>query len=365
MKEKILLIFGGRSVEHDISVITALQCMKNLPENYDFLPVYIDRDGLWWVADNMGNIEIYKNFSALAKNAHKVCILSGERTLLIEKHNKFVPFCHCMAVLNCCHGGIGEDGSLQGLLKCSQIPQSSSGVLSSALCMDKAFFKDVLKSHEIQTPNFVLLEKEDANKMAKKCKFPCVVKPANLGSSVGISLCKNAEQLKEALSLAFQFDNRVLVEDEVQNLREFNCACFCFKGKYFTSMVNEVKDKGELYTFKDKYLSTGASAHETESVLARKIKALTEKVYKLLNCFGVARVDFLYDSKSKEVYVNEVNTIPGSMAFYLFKDIPFKDLISCNIEQALLQAEEDSRLVKTFDSNALQIFEDVSVVAKK
>lgn len=365
MKEKVIIIFGGRSVEHDISVITAIQCMRNLPEGYEFLPVYIDRNGQWWVADNLENIEIYKNFSALAKNAHRASILAGENTLLIEKHKKYVPLCSCLGVLNCCHGGVGEDGSLQGLLRCSQIPQTSSLVLSSALCMDKAFFKDILKSHNIQTPKYLLLDQENAAKMQKKCKFPCVVKPANLGSSVGISLCKNAQELSDALALAFQFDSRVLVEDEVQNLREFNCACFCYKGRYFTSLANEVKDKGELYTFEDKYLSSASSSHEVESTLARKIKALAEKTYKLLNCSGVARVDFLYDAAAKEIYVNEINTIPGSLAFYLFKDIPFKELIACSIEQALLMAEEDKKLVKTFDSNALQIFEDVALMAKK
>ena len=134
MKEKLLIIFGGKSVEHDISIITALQAMKNLPEKCDSIVVYIDRDGLWWTAENMEDISIYKNFSKLAKKKSQVSILLGERKILAKKGFKWVESAKFFAVLNCCHGNLGEDGAIQGVFKCCEVAQSSPQVTSSAIC---------------------------------------------------------------------------------------------------------------------------------------------------------------------------------------------------------------------------------------
>ncbi len=359
MKENVLLIFGGKSVEHDISIITALQAMKNLPDTFEFLPLYIDRSGIWWVADNLGDIEIFQNFNRRAKNAHQVALLPGA-TLAKKKNGKFVPFVHAKAALNCCHGGCGEDGSVQGLLKMCGVPQSSCGVMASAVCMDKAIMKEICLAKSIPTPNFFVVKKEAYNleKTIKKCKFPLVVKPANLGSSIGISVCKNKQEFSEGMSLAFNFDRKVVVEELVQNLREFNCACFSFDGHLFVSNVNEVTGKGEIFSFEDKYLSSTTSARSVESVLAKKIGTLTEKVYDALDCTGIVRVDFLYDEKTKILYVNEVNTIPGSLAFYLFPDVAFKELISAALQECISRAKAEEGLISTFDSDALKIFEN-------
>ncbi len=367
MKEKVLVVFGGKSVEHDISIITAVQALGNLPEGFDFLPIYVDRSGVWWTADNLKDIEIYKNFYRKAQNARRVTFLLGERRLLIEKHGKFVPFVPVKTVMNCCHGNCGEDGAFQGIFKSCNVATTSCGVLSSALCMDKALMKDVLKANNIPSPEFFVIKKSefDTEKMLKKCKFPLVVKPANLGSSIGISVCKNKAEFEEAVALAFEFDQKVVVEKMVENLREFNCACFSFKGREFVSTVNEVTNKGEIFSFEDKYLAESGGGHGLESSLSKKVKALTEKVYKLFDCKGVVRVDFLYDQAAKALYVNEVNTIPGSMAFYLFKDISFKELFASIVEESIREFEEEKALIKTFSSDALLIFEKESKKIQK
>lgn len=364
MKKVVLIIFGGKSVEHDISVITAVQTMKNLPKKFLFLPVYIDKNSNWWIADNLMDIETFKNFKKFAKNKKEVVL--GKNTLFAKKRNKFVKHCQVLAVLNCCHGHFGEDGSLQGLLNACEIACTSCGVTSSALCMDKTLMKDVLKANEIPTAEYsYFFAEKNSIKLPKNLEFPVIVKPANLGSSIGISVCKNQTEYDEALELAFKFDKKVLVERLVQNLREFNCACFSITGQKFVSSVNEVKSESEIYSFEEKYLSSQSKNMSVDKKLSNKIKTLTEKVYDLFDCQGVVRVDFLYDCDTNTILVNEINTIPGSLAVYLFKDISAKEIVSALIEDAIQKFDDKKELISSFDSNAIEIYANFKPTSKK
>lgn len=371
MKEKVLVLFGGKSVEHDISIITALQALKNLPEEYDFLPIYIDKKGVWWVADNLDDIKIYKNFGKLAKKKRKVTVLLGQNTLLIEKSQKYSPFVNILSVLNCCHGRIGEDGCVSGVFKSSNTAISCCDVVSSAVCMDKTVMKDVLKANKIVSPDYIYFDKcsydhiKTLKEVKRKLDFPIVVKPANLGSSIGISVCNTESEFEDAVKLAFEFDKKVLVEKFVNNLREFNCACVQFKNETFTSSVNEVSLNENIFTFDQKYLSKKPKTASGCRFLTQKIKKETKKLYHLFGCAGVVRVDFLYDNKEKQLYVNEINTIPGSLAFYLFKDVPFKELIRCLVMQSLDNFEKGKKLLTNFESCALNVFEEVNSSCKK
>lgn len=373
MKKKILVLFGGKSVEHDISVITALQVLKNLPQQYDFLPVYMDKNGIWWTAENLNESETYVNFEKKAKKRKQITVILGQNEILAKKRNKFVHFCNFDGVLNCCHGNIGEDGSVQGVFKICNVFQTSSDLTSMAICMDKAYMKDILSANNINSPKYVYFNRcsYEHNKqkyikqLISKIGFPLIVKPANLGSSIGISVCKNQEKLEEALSIAFAFDEKVLIEKLVENLREFNCACFKYKGKKFASSVNEVKNKSEIYSFEDKYLSENAKNQETEKKLSRKIQKLTEEVYALFDCKGVVRVDFLFDEKSEQLFVNEINSIPGSLGFYLFKDIAFKEVVASILQEGEDVFLEQNKKLRSFESDALKIFNTVSKSLKK
>lgn len=373
MKEKIALLYGGVSVEHDISIITAIQTMKFLPAEYSYLPIYIDKEGLWWTGENLENVDIYQNFRRFAKKKKQVSLVLGKDELLVKKGGKFVHFCRISAVINCCHGHIGEDGCVQGVFDCCDIAQTSCDVTSSALCMDKVFMKDILFANSITSPKYFSMHKceyegakeEKHKQIEKRLSFPVIVKPANLGSSIGISICQNLEELSDALELAFEFDIKVLVEEVVQNLREFNCACFCFRGEYITSSVNEVKNKTNIFTFEDKYLTEHSKNKDADKKFAKKVKTLTEKVYKLFDCKGIVRVDFLFDEEEKVLYVNEINSIPGSLAFYLFKDVPFRDLLRAIIEESFSQRDNKRRLLKTFESDALKVFSETKIEAKK
>ncbi len=367
MKEVIL--FGGASVEHDISIITAVQTMWAIGKGV--LPIYVDRKGIWWTADNLDDVSVFENFEKKAKNKKKLTLLLGTNQLLQEKRGKFVKFDRISCVINCCHGRIGEDGCVQGLFKLCDICETSSNPTTMALCMDKTFMKDVFKANDIKSPAYVYFDKceyEQNTKLHKKIEkigFPLVVKPANLGSSIGISVCKNEKELSDAINLAFEFDRKVLIEEFVQNLKEFNCACFVYKSQLFTSSVVEVKNKKEIFSFEDKYLCEESTSCEAEKRLAKKVQILTEKIYKLLGCSGVVRVDFLYDAKQEVLYVNEVNAIPGSLSFYLFKGVPFKELLNSLVLQAKQEKIEDEKLLTTFESDALKIFKSAGEMRKK
>ncbi len=370
MKKKVLILFGGKSVEHDISIITALQTMAFLPEKYEYLAVYIDRSGTWWTADNMSDKKIYTDFDKRAKKKKKVSMELGHDVLLIEKKGKYIPFCRVLSVLNCCHGHIGEDGCVQGIFESCFTPQTSCKVASSALCMDKVFLKDVLRANGIATPDYFFVKSEEidnveVSKKTKRIGYPVVVKPARLGSSIGVCVCKDEIELFDAIKFAFEFDDKVLVEKKVENLREFNCACLMYKGNYFSSKVSEVELKGEIYSFENKYVDRNTKTCYAKKGVERKIKALTEKVYKIVGCSGVVRVDFLYDEKEKKLFLNEINTIPGSLAFYLFKDISFKQLLECLIEESVEERKQEEKLTKTFENNALDLFEKMDFVGKK
>lgn len=369
MREKVLILYGGPSVEHDISIITALQAMRFLPKKFDFLPIYIDRDGVWWTADNLKDTKIYQDFNVFAKRKKQVTLCIGKNLLLRRRGNKFVFLCEVLSVLNCCHGRIGEDGCLQGVCESCDIAYTSCDEKTSAICMDKVFVKDILEKNDIETAQYVWFDGdfdvEFAKKDVKILGYPVVVKPANLGSSIGISVCKTEDELEKAFSLAKEFDDKILVEKLVSPLREFNCACLFYKDNFFVSKVNEVSDKGEIYSFEDKYIQRSVQTKKVDKSFEKKIKKLTENVYKLLGCRGVVRVDFLFDDKEKKLYVNEINTIPGSLAFYLFENVKFSELIECLIDQSLEEKDRKSHKVTSFESGALKIFEAVKFVSKK
>ncbi len=365
MRKKCLVLFGGKSVEHDISIITALQAVKNLPKEFEPVLVYMDKNGIWWVGDNLSDIEIYKNFRKYAKNLKQVTMLLGERVLLCKKKNKFVHYCDIGVVLNCCHGRIGEDGCVSGIFNACDVAFSSSGVLSSAICMDKVVMKDILKANEIPTPEYVYFNRCTYDRAKVKLKFPVIVKPANLGSSIGISVCHNETEFADAVELAFSFDTKVLVEKLVENLREYNCACFAHHGDCILSHVAEVTNKGEIFSFEDKYISQSGRSREADKTLTKKIQTITQQVYRLFDCSGVVRVDFLYDEGAKTLYVNEINTIPGSLAFYLFKDLKFTEILSAILAQCEDDLEEGLALTTTFDSDALEFYEQAVDGLKK
>ena len=362
--EEIAVIFGGKSVEHDISVITGIQTIRFLKENYKCLPIYIDGNGTWWTGKNLDNPKIYQDFFKRAKSLKKITPIFGGGAFKVGLKRKKVYSC-----VVCCHGLNGEDGSVAGVLELCNLPYTSCGILSSSVCMDKAFTKAILANSNLKTTNYKVvfgweLEKSSniLSSILEDLKFPLIVKPANLGSSVGISVCNTKEELIKATEIALHFDSKVLIEEFLKGCEEFNCACFSYNDKVFTSDVCVV-NKGEIFSFDDKYIKqSDFSNEEISNYLKQEIKNATQDVYKMFECFGVVRVDFLW--KDGELFVNEINTIPGALSCYLFPN-RFKEVLDIMIEQSRKRLKEKEKISYSFKSDALKLFENSAEVFKK
>lgn len=370
--KNVCIFYGGKSVEHDISIITALQVMKNCPKGFNFIPIYLMPSGKMITADNLFEEKVYLNFEKNVLNIRDVIVPAGCGEIWILKKNKIRFRYKIDCALLCNHGHGGEDGSLQGALELAQIPYTSCDVYSSAICMDKELTKIILKNANIFTPSYanMLIRDYEENKDQKLkgiidlIGYPCIVKPATLGSSVGISICEDDKTLMNACEEAFKFDEKIIIEKFLSNAREFCCAVVKLGDYYLTSNVTEVK-KEKFYTFAEKYLTEKTSAKKTiTKVLENSIKKLAMQSYKALYCAGVVRIDFLYDEKENKLFVNEANSIPGSLAFNLF-DIPFPDLIASIIKEGINRFNNKKDIVYQFNSEAISKYIELAENYKK
>lgn len=343
MKIQVGVFFGGRSVEHEVSVISAMQAVAALDtEKYAAIPVYITKEGLFYTGDGYGDIASYRDIPKLLAAGTRVTFVPDEGRALMLRYPgrklKSNVLGHLDAALPVVHGTNVEDGILQGYLDTLGLPYAGPDVLSAAVCMDKAAAKTLLRAAGIPVlPGLVYSASEwsagaDALVAAAEENFgyPVVVKPVNLGSSVGISKASGPAELRWAADLAFRFAPRVLVEPAVVALREINCAVLGDEETARPSVCEEPQGQDEILSFDDKYLSGGKSQKGMGSAprripadltldLQQTIQDLSVRAFQALGCRGVARVDFLLDTGKNSVYVNEVNTIPGSLAFYLWE----------------------------------------------
>ncbi len=357
----IAVFFGGKSVEHDVSIITGRQVLNNIDTTkYNVIPIYIDKKNKWWTGDDLHLQQTYLPF--VEKKHKNIMVLAGENIFAINyglKQKRVEIDC----AVNCCHGTFGEDGNLQGLLNILSIPSTGSDTLASSICMNKIFMKRLFERYNFPVPKYICLNRSQIMEFENiKLKYPLIVKPANLGSSIGISRVANKEELFSALETAFNFDGEVIIEEAVQNLREINCSVQKIDGEIVTSDLEEPITWEKFLSFDDKYVQNGKKSGQKRILkvkigkrLENKIRKISSMCYELFNLSGVIRIDFLLDDLKKELYINEINTIPGSMAFYLWKGkgISFRKLIDLQIEQAL-QKQKQKLLNKTdFQSNIL------------
>ena len=389
-KMNIAVIFGSRSCEHDVSIISALQLIEAAKTaGYTVTPVYISREGLWYTGEALENIETFREFNPMAKgitrvnldvsaNAGDLWAWPPQRAGLFAKVP--APVAHIDVAIPVLHGLHGEDGSVQGLLEMANIPYASSGVLGSAVGMDKIAMKQILRGAGFPVLDFVWftrdqlkLERESIiEKIERKIKYPAFVKPAALGSSIGVSRANNREELDKAIELAASYDRRILVEVGVNHPVEINCAALGY-GEEVRASVCEmpVPSTGDKFlNFFEKYLrNAGAKGEGSRGMkslsrvvpapigdeLTGRIQKLTCEIFKLLDCRGTVRIDFILDENDM-LFVNEPNTIPGSLAFYLWKEcgVSFGKLVETMVEDALRAHADKNRNVYAFDSTILQ-----------
>ena len=396
MKIKVGVLFGGKTVEHEISVISAIQAMGYLNrDKYDVIPVYITKNNEFYVGENVGKIESYTDINALIKSSQRVIMVNeGGKTQLIKYPQKMFSkpvYDYIDIAFPVVHGTNVEDGTLQGYLKMFNIPYVGCDVLSSAVGMDKYVMKTVLKDNGIPvldckcyTANIYDEDSERVvDEIEKAIGYPVIVKPVNLGSSIGISKAENRSELFDSLDTAFHYATKVLVETAVQNLKEINCSVL---GDYESAEASECEEpvsSDKILTFAEKYIGDGSSkgAKGTKggvksspsgskgmATLKRKIPAditdgqrteireMAVKAFKCLGCNGVSRIDFMMDTASGKIWLNEINTIPGSLSFYLWEPlgVSYPELLDRMISFALKREREESGITYSFDSNVLQ-----------
>ena len=359
--KNILVVFGGKSVEHDISIITGLGVVTNTSSAYNVIPVYIDKQGNWWTGEKLKDIQTFKNWDT--KGLKPCAILPNNPSLVVfgKFGRKQTPvFC----AVNCFHGHDGEDGAVQGVFRLSKIPSTSPSVVSSAVCMDKTIAKQVLNSNKIKTVDYVCFDQNEykthAGELFKKVEaklgFPCIIKPNSLGSSIGVNVAKNEKECQKYVELALHFDNEVLIEKYLDNARELNIAVWRYNNNLMLSSIEEVKIDNKVYNFEDKYKSKNIErvvpAKIDEAVL-QDINKCATKAYNALKCCGIVRFDFLLSNEV--LYLNEVNTIPGSLACYLWKEpkIPYNTLLTKLIENSVLEFEKEKNRSFDFESHVL------------
>lgn len=389
-KMNIAVFFGSRSCEHDVSIVSALQCIEaTKAAGFNVTPVYISRDGLWYTGEPLENIETFREFNPMTKgitrvtldvtaNAGDLWAWPPQRAGLFAKVP--APLCHIDCVIPVFHGWHGEDGTIQGLLEMANIPYASSGVLGSAIGMDKIAMKQILRGAGFPVLDFVWFTREQLKKerqavierVEKEIKYPAFIKPAALGSSIGVSRAKNREELERALDVAASYDRRILVEVGVVHPVEINCAAVGY-GEDVRASVCEMPVPSSNDTFLDfwqKYLRNASTKGEDSrgmkslsrvvpapigDELTGRIQTMTCDIFKLLDCCGTVRVDFILDQNDM-LFVNEPNTIPGSLAFYLWKasGLDFPKLIEKMVEDALRAHADNNSSVFAYDSSILK-----------
>lgn len=359
--ENIAIFYGGKSVEHEVSVITGLQVIENIDrEKYNPIPIFIDKNGFWWKIKNFKDKKQYTNIKKAKKN--RVFVQMGKRALFFG--GIFLKKISIDACINCCHGTNCEDGVLEGVFESMNVPSSAPSVLPSAICMNKIVTKQLFDYYGYSQTKYLFFKREDnidINVITKKLRFPIFIKPANLGSSVGISKCESVSEIQNALEIAFSFDEYVIFEEGVENLKEINCSVQKIEGNIVASELEMPISWEKFLTYEEKYISK--NKNEKKRVIGvkigKKIKNQIEQlscdVYKKLNLDGVVRIDYLLDNKTKKVYINEINTIPGSLAFYLWKPkgISLKQHITLQIVQANEKQQNKDKNKTNFNSNIL------------
>lgn len=385
MKIKVGVFFGGDSVEHEVSVISGIQAIAAFDKNkYEPVPVYITKGNELYAGPAMGDISRYRDIPALLKEGQRVFLLydNGKCNLMKYPVKKFgnPVYDYIDVAFPVVHGANVEDGSLQGFLRHYNIPFSGCDVCASAVAMDKYVTKAVCRDQGIPVLDCCLVDvkryqREEQQVLAQveeKLSYPVIVKPVDLGSSVGIKIAADRAELADAVTYAFDFTNRIMIEPAVVNLREINCAVLGDYEKASASECEEPVSSGAFLSYEDKYVqgakggvkSTGSGGmagtrRELPAKLAPEvretIRSLAVKTFQAIGCSGVARIDFIIDQDDDQIYVNEINPIPGSLSFYLWEAAgkQYTELLDDMVKLALKRQREREGIAHSFDTNIL------------
>lgn len=380
MKTNVAVFFGGRSVEHEISVISALQAINAFDsEKYNIVPVYISKQGRWYTGQNLLDLKNYRDLNKLVSEAEEVFMRPeyGDFNLyqarpkgFFNKKNPVIEELH--VAIPVLHGTNCEDGTFEGLLETIGIPFAGCNTLSSANGMDKITMKMILRSEGIPVVDYVWFTDNEWNagkdavieKVENKLGYPVIVKPANLGSSVGIGTAADRAELIARINNAEKFSQRIIVEHMVEQLQEINCSVLGDADDHISSVCEEPIKSGKFLSYEDKYMggtktNRGMQASEKRipadlpAETTERIRKMAADTFRVLSCHGVSRIDVMIDRKDNSIYVNEINTIPGSLSFYLWEasGISFAQLMDKLVALALKRKRATERKTFTYDQN--------------
>lgn len=388
MKIRVGVLYGGKTTEHEVSIITAVQAMEHLNlDKYEVIPMYLTKENEMYTGEPLKEIEIYREPELLKRYCKNVVCYNRNGALALQSKNgifkKIVK--EVDIVIPCVHGYNMEDGNVQGMLDLFGVPYTGSDIYGCTVGQDKVFQKQILKENGISVPKYTWFydndyEQNDAKIIEdiKKIGLPVVVKPARQGSSIGIGVAKTEEELKNAIEEAIKYDDKILVEELIPNMVELNCSVLGSNTYCEASCIEQVMGKDEILSFNDKYIGSGAKKGiagkmgaskgmlssdrvipaEIPEKLTNDIMETSKKVFKALGASGCVRIDYLYDKKAKKYYVNELNTIPGSLAFYLWTPLnkEYDELLDDMINIAVKRYKKKLRKTTSFTSNILQNF---------
>ena len=378
MNIKLGVIFGGVSVEHEVSVISAVQAMQAIDkEKYDVIPIYITKDREWYTGEILKDMDTYTDMDLLKRYTKNVSLINKKGKFYLQSKGLFKTIVTELdLVLPIGHGTNMEDGTLQGYLQTIGIPYCESDIAASSVAQDKVTQKLVFQSKNLPMTAFTWFYDvdytEDQENILKECaklKYPVIVKPATLGSSVGINFAKDEAELKNAIEEAIQYDKKILVEHAVENLSEVNISVLGDYKYQEVSAIEEVTTIHHLLTYADKYMGNAKDKPskgmaglgrkvpaKLEKKMQSEVESVAVKAFKAVGLAGVCRIDFLIDKNDNKVYINEINSIPGSLSFYLWepKGKKYRELLDEIIKIGIKNYQDNSAKVHSFESNILE-----------
>lgn len=390
MRIKVGVIFGGESVEHEVSIISAIQAMNKMDEEkYEIIPIYITKDREWYTGDMLKDIDVYQDLNLIKTYGTNVVLYYKDGSYVLQ--SKKGLFKRVVKEIDIAfpivHGTNVEDGVLQGYLQTIGIPFVGPNVYGAVAGQDKAIMKDIWKNANLPMTEYVWFydvdyrnNPEEVLKKIKKLKYPLIVKPATTGSSVGISVCDKEEALKEGIDEALQYDCKIIVEEVVENLKEVNIAVMGNYEHQKLSEIEEVLSTNKFLTYTDKYIGGGKSKTkggikvrgkskgmastnrklpaDIDDKTRKSVEEIATEAFKSLGSSGNSRIDFLIDTKTKKVYINEINSIPGSLAFYLWeaKGLDFTKVLDEMINIGIKDYKKRISKTHSFETNILSGF---------
>ena len=388
MKIRVGVLYGGKTTEHEVSIITAVQAMGFLnKDKYEVIPMYLTKENEMYTGEPLKEMDVYKEPELLKRYCKNVVCYNKNGALVLQNKKGILKriIKEVDIVIPTVHGYNMEDGNIQGLLETYGVPYTGSDIYGCTVGQDKVFQKQILESEGVPVTKYVWFYDndyfEDEQKIlsnVKKLGFPVIVKPARQGSSIGIKIADDEEKLKQAIEDAIEYDDKILVEEVINNMTELNCSVLGSNNYMQTSCIEQVMGKDDILSFNDKYIGNGSKKGATKTnaaskgmlsagrvipanipeELAKKISETSKKAFRALGASGVVRIDYLYDKKAKKYYVNELNTIPGSLAFYLWTPLnkEYDELLDDMINIAIKRFKKKLKKTTIFESNILSNF---------